>query len=104
MKRALFVGMSASIFVSVIIIFSITQVEVFVTDVTMHPCQSAALDYVKSYDKSTIQGSISGENDMLEHMVNNLDCYDMQSNEPKGDWYTSEFKIQLKEELVKMVT
>lgn len=81
------------------IISNSTQIIYDNKNVDMHPCQRAALDYVKSYDPSTSQESLSSDNLVL--MNNDLDCYDMQSMEPKDDWYTEEFKIQLKKELVK---
>jgi len=104
MKRLLFVGIIAIIFVSIVIVLGTTQKEAlqgFITDITIHPCQRAALDYVKSYDKSIPQESTTSENDELVLMVNKLDCYDMVTMEPKGGWYTSEFEIKLKKEWIK---
>ena len=106
MNRVLFGYISAGVIVTVVIVLGMTQEDAifgFVSDVTMHPCQMAALDYMKSYDKS-IQEGISSEIDGLVMMNNDLDCYDMQSMEPKGNWYTEEFKKQLKKELIKSFT
>ena len=103
MHRILFGCIGVGVFVTVVMVLGITYETTLVggiADATMHPCQMAALNYVKSYDKS-IQESIPGENDMLSLTNNDLDCYDMKNMEPKGDWYTEEFKKQLKKELVK---
>ena len=106
MNRVLFGCISAGVIVTAVIVLGMTQEDAifgFVSDVSMHPCQKAALDYMKSYDKS-IQENTSSVNDMLSLMTNDLDCYDMKNMEPKDDWYTEEFKKQLKKELIKSFT
>ena len=103
MNKVLFVGIIVVILATTVTILAIIPQDEFTTNDIMHPCQMAALDYVKSYDKST-KGSISVEIDGLTLMNNDLDCYDMVTMEPKGDWYTEEFEIQLKKELIKSFT